>query len=221
MPMYEKGSVRAEPRSKQQERMKKIMKKFLSSLLALTMILSLVIVPAQATDNDLTVSGTKTVEVRDTTTLSVSVPKTVKVGDKTYNVKMTSPATTASWTIADSSRDKVEFVDTNSNTNSVTVRGKAAGDATINVSMNVTYITSEANAGTETTNTATVNGSATVNVKSANEAFRKAIISVTLNGHHFNVSDVSNNTLTFKLIGSESVGSVGTTTSNLGSTNDT
>ena len=50
MPMYEKGSVRAEPRSKQQERMKKIMKKFLSSLLALTMILSLVIVPAQATD---------------------------------------------------------------------------------------------------------------------------------------------------------------------------
>lgn len=48
MPMYEKGSVRAEPRSKQQERMKKIMKKFLSSLLALTMILSLVIVPANA-----------------------------------------------------------------------------------------------------------------------------------------------------------------------------
>ena len=48
MPMYEKGSVRAEPRSKQQERMKKIMKKFLSSLLALTMILSLVIVPARA-----------------------------------------------------------------------------------------------------------------------------------------------------------------------------
>lgn len=56
MPMYEKGSVRAEPRSKQQERMKKIMKKFLSSLLALTMILSLVIVPANAavTNNDVT-----------------------------------------------------------------------------------------------------------------------------------------------------------------------
>ena len=53
MPMYEKGSVRAEPRSKQQERMKKIMKKFLSSLLALTMILSLVIVPANATDQAL------------------------------------------------------------------------------------------------------------------------------------------------------------------------
>lgn len=223
MPMYEKGSVRAGPRSKQQERMKKIMKKFLSSLLALTMILSLVIVPANATDasSTLTVSGTKPVEVGESTTLSVSVPTTVTVGGKTYNVKTTTPATTASWTIADSSSDKVEFVSTNSNTNSVTVRGKAAGDATINVSMNVTYITSEANAGTETTDTATVNGSATVNVKSANEAFRKAITSIDLNGHHFSVSDVSNNELTFKLIGSESVGSVGTTTSNLGSTNDT
>lgn len=57
MPMYEKGSVRAGPRSKQQERMKKIMKKFLSSLLALTMILSLVIVPANATDTGFTATA--------------------------------------------------------------------------------------------------------------------------------------------------------------------
>ena len=196
------------------------MKKFLSSLLALTMILSLVIVPANATDasSTLTVSGTKPVEVGESTTLSVSVPTTVTVGGKTYNVKTTTPATTASWTIADSSSGKVEFVGTNSNTNSVTVRGKAAGDATINVSMNVTYIKSEANAGTETTDTATVNGSATVNVKSANEPFRKAITSIDLNGHHFSVSDVSNNELTFKLIGSESVG---TATSNLGTSDTT
>lgn len=57
MPMYEKGSVRAGPRSKQQERMKKIMKKFLSSLLALTMILSLVIVPANAAVGDDKIEG--------------------------------------------------------------------------------------------------------------------------------------------------------------------
>ena len=220
MPMYEKGSVRAEPRSKQQERMKKIMKKFLSSLLALTMILSLVIVPANATDNDLTVSGTKTIEVGETTTLSVSVPTTVKVGEKTYNVKSTGPETTATWTIDSNSTSKVEFAGASSSTNSVTVKGKAAGDATVNVSMTVTYITSEAGA-TETTATTTLNGSATVNVKSADEAFRKAITSVTLNGHSFNVSNVSNNTLTFKLIGSESVGSVGTTTSNLGTSDTT
>lgn len=220
MPMYEKGSVRAEPRSKQQERMKKIMKKFLSSLLALTMILSLVIVPANATDasSTLTVSGTKPVEVGESTTLFVSVPATVTVGGKTYPVKTTTPAPTATWTIADGSGDKVEFVDGASNTNSVTVRGKAAGDATINVSMNVTYITSEANAETETTDTATVNGSATINVKSADEAFRKAITYIDLNGHRFNVSNVSNNTLTFKLIGSESVG---TATSNLGTSDTT
>lgn len=62
MPMYEKGSVRAEPRSKQQERMKKIMKKFLSSLLALTMILSLVIVPANAATGE-TTSGSPNTEV--------------------------------------------------------------------------------------------------------------------------------------------------------------
>lgn len=196
------------------------MKKFLSSLLALTMILSLVIVPAQATDNDLTVSGTKTIEVGDTTTLSVSVPTTVKVGEKTYNVKSTDPETTATWTIDSNSTSKVEFVGASSSTNSVTVKGKAAGDATVNVSMTVTYITSEAGA-TETTATTTLNGSATVNVKSADEAFRKAITSVTLNGHSFNVSNVSNNTLTFKLIGSESVGSVGTTTSNLGTSDTT
>lgn len=62
MPMYEKGSVRAGPRSKQQERMKKIMKKFLSSLLALTMILSLVIVPANAATGE-TTSGSPNTEV--------------------------------------------------------------------------------------------------------------------------------------------------------------
>ena len=71
MPMYENGSVRAEPRSKQQERMKKIMKKFLSSLLALTMILSLVIVPANATDNDAyTVTGSLSISPSTTTVVS-------------------------------------------------------------------------------------------------------------------------------------------------------
>ena len=75
MPMYEKGSVRAEPRSKQQERMKKIMKKFLSSLLALTMILSLVIVPANAIGN--TISGVSITP--SSATLKVGETQTIKV----------------------------------------------------------------------------------------------------------------------------------------------
>lgn len=71
MPMYEKGSVRAGPRSQKQERMKKIMKKFLSSLLALTMILSLVIVPANATDNGAyTVMGSLSISPSTTTVVS-------------------------------------------------------------------------------------------------------------------------------------------------------
>lgn len=80
MPMYEKGSVRAEPRSKQQERMKKIMKKFLSSLLALTMILSLVIVPANAATTvgatgSFTISGPTTASEGDTVSFSITNPK--------------------------------------------------------------------------------------------------------------------------------------------------
>ena len=71
MLMYEKGSVRAGPRSQKQERMKKIMKKFLSSLLALTMILSLVIVPANATDNGVyTVTGSLSISPSTTTVVS-------------------------------------------------------------------------------------------------------------------------------------------------------
>ncbi len=71
MLMYEKGSVRAGPRSQKQERMKKIMKKFLSSLLALTMILSLVIVPANATDNGAyTVTGSLSISPSTATVVS-------------------------------------------------------------------------------------------------------------------------------------------------------
>lgn len=71
MLMYEKGSVRAGPRSQKQERMKKIMKKFLSSLLALTMILSLVIVPANATDNGAyTVTGSLSISPSTTTVVN-------------------------------------------------------------------------------------------------------------------------------------------------------
>lgn len=91
MPMYEKGSVRAEPRSKQQERMKKIMKKFLSSLLALTMILSLVIVPANAATTDgaagaITITrspASGTIKQGDTVTFSATATVTPKDGSAT------------------------------------------------------------------------------------------------------------------------------------------
>ena len=91
MPMYEKGSVRAGPRSKQQERMKKIMKKFLSSLLALTMILSLVIVPANAATTDgasgaITITrspASGTIKEGDTVTFSATATVTPSGGTAT------------------------------------------------------------------------------------------------------------------------------------------
>lgn len=103
--MYEKGSVRAEPRSKQQERMKKIMKKFLSSLLALTMILSLVIVPAQAdtvaSDDGYSISFVKSsidktggnADAAETTIASVKLPSGVTATSYSWESKDTSKAT--------------------------------------------------------------------------------------------------------------------------------
>ena len=103
--MYEKGSVRAEPRSNKQERMKKIMKKFLSSLLALTMILSLVIVPAQAdtvtSDDGYSISFVKSsidktggnADAAETTIASVKLPSGVTPASYSWESKDTSKAT--------------------------------------------------------------------------------------------------------------------------------
>ncbi len=130
--MYEKGSVRAEPRSNKQERMKKIMKKFLSSLLALTMILSLVIVPARATD---TISGKSSVTKGSQITLTApSAPSKVTVGQTEYNVKSGAEVGYA-WR---SSSNSVATVSDSSTTGTVT--GVAAGTATITCTMTLTYI---------------------------------------------------------------------------------
>ena len=130
--MYEKGSVRAEPRSNKQERMKKIMKKFLSSLLALTMILSLVIVPARATD---TISGKSSVTKGSKITLTApSAPSKVTVGQTEYNVKSGAEVGYA-WR---SSSNSVATVSDSSTT--ATVTGVAAGTATITCTMTLTYI---------------------------------------------------------------------------------
>lgn len=128
MPMYEKGSVRAGPRSKQQERMKKIMKKFLSSLLALTMILSLVIVPANATETPTQVAKGSTVQLnapaKDTTVRVDNVDYTVTSDDPTY-----------AW----SSNSANATVPSSSNGSTVTVTGVSAGNATITCRMTEKY----------------------------------------------------------------------------------
>lgn len=108
------------------------MKKFLSSLLALTMILSLVIVPARATD---TISGKSSVTKGSQITLKApSAPSKVTVGQTEYNVKSGAEVGYA-W---HSSSNSVATVSGSSTTGTVT--GVAAGTATITCTMTLTYI---------------------------------------------------------------------------------
>ena len=108
------------------------MKKFLSSLLALTMILSLVIVPARATD---TISGKSSVTKGSQITLTApSAPSKVTVGQTEYNVKSGAEVGYA-WR---SSSNSVATVSDSSTTGTVT--GVAAGTATITCTMTLTYI---------------------------------------------------------------------------------
>ena len=108
------------------------MKKFLSSLLALTMILSLVIVPARATD---TISGESSVTKESQITLTApSAPSKVTVGQTEYNVKSGAEVGYA-W---HSSSNSVATVSGSSTTGTVT--GVAAGTATITCTMTLTYI---------------------------------------------------------------------------------
>ena len=108
------------------------MKKFLSSLLALTMILSLVIVPARATD---TISGKSSVTKGSQITLTApSAPSKVTVGQTEYNVK-SGAEVGYEWR---SSSNSVATVSGSSTTGTVT--GVAAGTATITCTMTLTYI---------------------------------------------------------------------------------
>ena len=192
MPMYEKGSVRAEPRSKQQERMKKIMKKFLSSLLALTMILSLVIVPARATD---TISGESSVTKGSQITLTApSAPSKVTVGQTEYAVKSDAEVGYA-WS---SSSNSVATVSSSSTTG--TVNGVAKGNATITCAMTLTYIKVAADnsknpAVAEVTDTTQVNYTKDITV---NDAFLASDVqSVTVNGRTYSVNDGSATVYTY------------------------
>lgn len=192
MPMYEKGSVRAEPRSKQQERMKKIMKKFLSSLLALTMILSLVIVPAQATD---TISGESSVTKGSQIILTApTAPSKVTVGQTEYNVK----SDVEVGYVWSSSSNSVATVSGSSMTG--TVNGVAKGNATITCAMTLTYIKVAADnsknpAVAEVTDTTQVNYTRDITV---NDAFLASDVqSVTVNGRTYSVSNGSATVYTY------------------------
>lgn len=104
------------------------MKKFLSSLLALTMILSLVIVPANATETPTQVAKGSTVQLN-----APAKDTTVKVDNVNYTVTNDNP--TYAW----SSNSANATVPSSSNDSTVTVTGVSAGDATITCRMTEKY----------------------------------------------------------------------------------
>ena len=184
MPMYEKGSVRAEPRSKQQERMKKIMKKFLSSLLALTMILSLVIVPAQAHDGLTVGKGTATITAKVGTS---DVPeKGVASGTQvtftvtgTPTVTGTEEGATVTYTYK---WDSGEVTSSNSYTKAI------SGNSGENVSTTCTIIATSGDKNGEVALDAKA-----VKVITDQDAFEAAAKTVTYRGRTYNVTGTSGN----------------------------
>ena len=190
--MYEKGSVRAEPRSNKQERMKKIMKKFLSSLLALTMILSLVIVPAQAdtvtSDDGYSISFVKSsidktggnADAAETTIASVKLPS----GD--------TPAS-YSWESKDTSKATVQMDSTDNS--KATVTAVAKGSAQI-----VCTVTLQSGSGTKK---AAAEITVTDAKADAQKAFEDSITHVKYEDRSYEINKTSGTwTATVKYLGS-------------------
>lgn len=184
MPMYEKGSVRAEPRSKQQERMKKIMKKFLSSLLALTMILSLVIVPANATDQALadgyTLNGSFSVTADKE---SVANGETVNLTAVNITATKTSaePQPTFTYTYTWGSGATVTQADTKTATATPTTTNAAGETKTYSCTLVIM----------DTTNSTKVlekTESVSVRVTNAQAAFESRITKVNVEGRTYNIN---------------------------------
>lgn len=157
------------------------MKKFLSSLLALTMILSLVIVPARATD---TISGKSSVTKGSQIALTApSAPSKVTVGQTEYNVKSGAEVGYA-WR---SSSNSVATVSGSSTTGTVT--GVAAGTATITCTMTLTYIkvaadSSKSPAVEEQTDTTQVSYNKEVTVTDPQGDFANAV-SIKVQGNEY------------------------------------
>ena len=187
MPMYEKGSVRAEPRSKQQERMKKIMKKFLSSLLALTMILSLVIVPANAATTEgasgaITITrspASGTIKQGDTVTFSATATVTPSGGTATA-----ATMSNVNWSVSGTGS-----TGTPSGNDYVVTVGSAAFTVTCTASLSATP------QGSETP--VTVDGASQttdqIAVLSNQGAFEAAAKTVTYQDRTYNVTGTSGN----------------------------
>ena len=204
MPMYEKGSVRAEPRSKQQERMKKTMKKFLSSLLALTMILSLVVVPANATttdSEDYDFSGGVSV---------TADKKSVESGSNTVNLTATSNLTVTKKSDSSAVTPTLEYSwsEGAAQDNTATNKATVSNLTTTNASEEKTY-TCTVTYKVDNTAIAERSGSVKITVTNAQKAFEDAVKrgKVTYKGRDYSIE--SNKSVAIDLFNEDSLPTTG------------
>ena len=147
------------------------MKKFLSSLLALTMILSLVVVPARAADDD-----GYSVKFNNAATVTIDMSAETKTATATATAPNNVTPTDYVWSSSNPSVATVEKGDNGS----ATVTAKAKGTATITCTFTVPKEGAQQDTGSgDTPQTETKTASATIKVTDvqgdANAAFKAAI----------------------------------------------
>ena len=176
------------------------MKKFLSSLLALTMILSLVIVPARAADDD-----GYSVKFNNAATVTIDMSAETKTATATATAPNDVTPTNYVWSSSNTSVATVEKGDNGS----ATVTAKAKGTATITCTFTVPKEGAQQEAGRgNTLQTETKTASATIKVTDvqgdANAAFAAAIkaAGIKYNNRPCTINS-ANTTITYYTIPSE------------------
>lgn len=176
------------------------MKKFLSSLLALTMILSLVIVPARAADDD-----GYSVKFNNAATVTIDMSVETKTATATATAPNDVTPTNYVWSSSNTSVATVEKGDNGS----ATVTAKAKGTATITCTFTVPKEGAQQEAGSgNTPQTETKTASATIKVTDvqgdANAAFAAAIkaAGIKYNNRPCTINS-ANTTITYYTIPSE------------------
>lgn len=176
------------------------MKKFLSSLLALTMILSLVIVPARAADDD-----GYSVKFNNAATVTIDMSAETKTATATATAPNDVTPTNYVWSSSNTSVATVEKGDNGS----ATVTAKAKGTATITCTFTVPKEGAQQEAGSgDTPQTETKTASATIKVTDvqgdANAAFAAAIkaAGIKYNNRPCTINS-ANTTITYYTIPSE------------------
>ena len=176
------------------------MKKFLSSLLALTMILSLVVVPARATDDD-----GYSVKFNNAATVTIDMSAETKTATATATAPNNVTPTDYVWSSSNPSVATVEKGDNGA----ATVTAKAEGTATITCTFTVPKEGAQQDTGSgDTPQTETKTASATIKVTDvqgdANAAFAAAIKAAGIKYNDRNCSiNAANNKISYYTIKNE------------------